>query len=159
MLGTGARAQEAPAPDPAAIEVPDLNFTPTPAIERDFDKYFYFHRGGTELGTALADFRECDAYARGISLRADGGPNGLLAGAATDAIFGAAQRRDIARRNLRVCLGFKEYRRYGLPKSIWDRIHSVRAPGESAEARRQRLLLLQARIASGPQPRVGVIAE
>lgn len=158
-LASAARAQEASLIDPAAIEVPGLEFTPTAAIERDYDKYFYYHRDDTDFATALADLRECDAYARGISLRADGGPNGALVGLATDAIFGAAQRRDIARRNLRVCMGFKDYRRYGLPRSIWEQIHSPEAPGETGEARRQRLLQVQARIASGPQPRVGAIAQ
>jgi len=158
VFGAAAWAQAA-TPPPDAVEVPDLDFTPTAAFERDYDKYFYYHRANTEFATALADLRECDAYSRGISLRADGGPYGVLAGAATDAIFGAAQRRDIARRNFRVCMGFKEYRRYGLPRSIWTRIHSPEGPGETGEARRERLLRVQARIASGPQPRVGAIVE
>lgn len=153
-----ASAQEVP-PFDAAVQIPNLEFTPTPALERDYDKYFYYHRADTDYDTAVADFRECDAYARGISLRADGGPHGPLVGAATDAIFGAAQRRDIARRNLRVCMNFKEYRRYGLPRSLWEQIHDREVPGETGEARRERLLQVQARLASGPQPRIGAIAQ
>lgn len=158
-LEPAAAAWQAPTVEASAIEVPTLDFTPTPAIERDYDKYFYFHRADTDYPTALADFRECDAYARGISIHTQGGASGPLVGLATDAIFGAAQRRDISRRNLRVCMNFKEYRRYGLTRSLWGQIHDSELPGETGEARRERRLRIQARLASGPQPRIGAIAQ
>lgn len=154
-VAPAARAQPGPSTD--AIEVPSLDFTATPAIEGDYDKYFYYHRDDTDFATALADIRECDAYARGISLRLDGAMSGALAGALTDAIFGAAQRRDISRRNRRVCMAFKEYRRYGLPKSIWEQLNPEAGSDGNEEAARLRRFRIQARVASGPRPRVGAM--
>ena len=56
-------------PDEATVQMPDLSFTPSPAIEGDYDKYYYFHRADTSFATALADLRECDAFARGLPMR------------------------------------------------------------------------------------------
>jgi hypothetical protein len=138
LAGLGLVASAAGAQD--AVEIPNLHFTPTPAIEREYGQYFYYHRDDTDFATALADIRECDAYARGISLRLDGGASGPVVGAVTDAIFGAAQRRDI--------------RRYGLPKAIWSQFN---AEDGADEGTRERMMRIQARIASGPRPPSGAI--
>jgi hypothetical protein len=129
-------------------EVPDLSFVPTAAIERGYDKFFVYHREATDFATAYADLKECDAYARGISLHV--APPGALAALVVDAIVGAAQRHDISRRNMRTCMRFKEYRRYGLPEALWKRIGFDPASGSPDQAKR--VLRLQARIASGPRP-------
>jgi hypothetical protein len=154
-LAPAARAQPVPSTD--SIEGPSLDFTATPAIEGDYDKYFFYHRDDTDFATALADIRECDAYARGISLRLDGAMSGALAGGLTDAIFGAAARRDISRRNRRVCMAFKEYRRYGLPRSIWDQLNPEAGSEGNEDSARQRRFRIQARAASGPRPRAGAM--
>ncbi len=52
--------------DVAAIALPALDFTPDPKHEKGFDKYYYFHRDGTDFPTALADLRDCDGLARGL---------------------------------------------------------------------------------------------
>ncbi|HEY0313750.1 MAG TPA: hypothetical protein VGC56_14810 [Allosphingosinicella sp.] len=138
--------------DPASVSVPDLTFVPTRDIERSYDQHFYYHREHTDFATAYADLRECDAYARGISLRLTG--LGGVTGLVTDAIVGGGQRRDISRRNMRVCMRFKEYRRYGLPEALWKRI--ALPPGSGGdEAERQRLMLIDAKLASGSRPKVG----
>jgi hypothetical protein len=132
-------------------EVPDLSFVPTPAIERGYDKFFVYHREATDFATAYADLKECDAYARGISLHVPAA--GALTALVVDAIVGAAQRHDISRRNMRTCMRFKEYHRYGLPEALWKRVGLDPASGSPGEA--ERLLRLQARIASGPRPPAG----
>ena len=133
---------------PAEGNVPDLSFAPTPAIERGYDKFFVYHREATDFPTAYADLKECDAYARGISLHVAAA--GALTALVVDAIVGAAQRHDISRRNMRTCMRFKEYRHYGLSEALWKRIGLEPASGSPGEA--ERVIRLQARIASGPRP-------
>jgi hypothetical protein len=144
--------------DSNSIPMPNLSFVPNEGTIRNYDKYFYFHRDDTDFGSALADLQECDAYARGISLRADGSPfTGALTGAAMDAIFGSAQRRRIRRVNMRVCMRYKGYRIYGLPKSLWEQFNFSEGLTHVDESLRQRLLRIQARVASGPRPTIGEI--
>lgn len=144
--------------DPSAIEVPDLSFTPDPATLRNLDKYVYFHRDGTDFATAFADIRECDALARGVGFYIGGSPfTGALTGVAVDAIFGSAERRRIRRANMRVCMRFKEYRIYGLPEAVWERFNFEEGNQRTPEAERERMLRVQARIASGPRPTLGEV--
>ena len=146
--------------DPSSIPLPDLAFVPDEEDIRNYDKYFYFHRDNTDFATAYSDLQECDAYARGITLRADGSPfTGALTGAAMDAVFGSAERRRIRRVNMRVCMRYKEYRLYGLPKSLWERFNFSEGLTRVDESERQRLLRIQARVASGPRPSIGEIAR
>ncbi|MEO0032709.1 MAG: hypothetical protein RIS94_2467, partial [Pseudomonadota bacterium] len=97
-------------PLPDGLVMPKLDFTPTPADELDYDKYFYFHRDGTSFADAYADIKECDALASGSSIYMGGndgamagvmaqygvlagGIGGALGSAMADAIFGSAERR------------------------------------------------------------------
>jgi hypothetical protein len=154
-----AMAQPAQALAPATVELPNLAFQPTPAIERNYDKYFYFHRDDTSFAAAYEDIRECDALARGITLRLDGGPvTGGVTGVIADAILGSAERRRIRRVNMRMCMGFKDYRIYGLPEALWEQFNFEEGLRQVEEARREQLLQVQARVASGPRPQVGAIA-
>jgi hypothetical protein len=167
-----ASAQPGPAADPAAIALPDLNFTPTPQIAENYDKYFFFHRPDTDFASAYSDLQECDGYARGLSYRAGGGPvpypyagtlagalGGAIGNAVADAVWGSAERRRLRRVNMRTCMGFKGYRIYGLPKSIWEQFNFEEGNARIEEDRRQQLLRLQARAASGPTPQVGEITQ
>lgn len=174
------RAQDAPEPaaaatpaiDPSSLQLPDLNFTPDAGAESNYDKYFIFNREETDFATAYADLQECDGYARGLSYRASGGTpyipyggvlggaiGGAIGSAVADAVFGSAERRRMRRVNMRTCMTFKGYRTYGLPKSIWERFNFEEGNARVPEARRQRLLQIQARAASGPRPRVGELVE
>lgn len=156
-------------PDPATLKMPALAFTATPEIEADFDKYFYFHREGTGFEEAYADIRECDALASGSSiyLRVDsaqmgaamaqygalaGGLGGAIGGAIADAIFGSAARRQQRRTNLRNCMGFKGYARYGLSGDLWKAFNFEEGHGRKKEGERDEALELQALVASGPKP-------
>ena len=167
------RAQESSPPaievNPATLKMPMLKFTPTPQDEADYDKYFYFHRDGTSFAEAYSDIRECDALASGSSiyLGADsaamgaamaqygalaGGVGGALGSAIADAIFGSAARRAQRRINLRNCMGFKEYSRYGLSGDLWKSFNFEEGMGRKKEGVRDDALELQALVASGPKP-------
>lgn len=151
--------------DPATISVPDINFTETPELAKNFDKYFFFHREGTSFEEALADIRECDDYARGVSFHLNydnpymygqygmaGALGGAIGAAIADAIFGSAARRRMRWQNLRICMGYKEYQRYGLPKDAWEQFNFSEGNSRISERKRQVFLQQQARVASGPRP-------
>ena len=163
----------------AAVAMPDLTFSESPADVLVYDKYFYFNRADTSFDQAYADLTECDALASGISFYMGGGgepypgyyaqnygvggaigaPIGTaLALALRDAIFGSAHRREVRRQNMRNCMGFKGYQRYGIAKDKWDAFNFEEGGGREKEERRQRALLMQARVASGPAPRQQAIA-
>jgi hypothetical protein len=145
---------------------------PAPAAKADKDNdKTVFHRPATDFDTALADVQECDGYARGISYHIGGGPvpypySGTIAGAVggaigsvlADAIFGAAERRKLRRRNMRTCMGFKEYTRFEVSEAAWQ---SYAFADDDAEGEEKRMLLLRthAKIASAPTAPQGEIVE
>lgn len=148
--------------------MPKLDFAATPEIEADFDKYFYFHRANTTFAEAFVDIHECDALASGSSIYLGG--TAAAAGAAAqygvlpaalgsaigsaiaDAIFGSAARREQRRVNLRNCMGFKQYKRYGLARDLWTEFNFEEGMGRKKEDRRNDALARQALVASGPAP-------
>jgi hypothetical protein len=151
--------------DVEAIKLPDLAFKPGPAFEKGFDKYYYFHRDGTDFRAALADLRDCDGMSRGLTspfgyMETPYPYNGTLAGAAggvianlmVAAIFGSAQVRAARRINMRRCMNFKGYQRYGLPKDIWQEFNFEEGFSQLEEKKRQVFLKQQAKVASGPRP-------
>lgn len=156
-------------PDPVQLTLPALDFVATPLIEADYDKFFYFHRADTSFAEAYADIRECDALASGSSIYvgADsaaisgamaqygvlaGGVGGAIGSALADAIFGSAARREQRRVNLRNCMGFKGYQRFGLSADLWKEFNFEEGLGRKKEGVRDDALALQALVASGPQP-------
>lgn len=157
-----------------AVAMPDLAFTADPATAADFDKYFFFHREGTDFSQAYADITECDSLASGINfyMGADsgaiagamanygvlaGGIGGAIGGLMADAIFGSAERRRIKRVNVRNCMFFKGYDRYGLEKDLWQAFHFEEGLSRENAADREAALLKQARVASGPKPQTEVL--
>lgn len=163
------------APSPAGLEMPKLEFTETPEVAKDYEKYFYFHRENTSFAEAYADIRECDALASGISYYAGDsepylgyygsqyGIGGVIGGAIgsvlADAIFGSAERRKVRRGNLRNCMGYKDYKRYGLPRDLWKVFNFEEGNGRKNEQVRERAIRLQALVASGPTPKTGVLPK
>lgn len=149
--------------------MPKLDFVATPEIEKDFDKYFYFHRADTSFAEAYADIHECDALASGSSIYFDtsaataaaaanssvlaAGVGGAIAGAMMDAIFGSSARREQRRRNVRNCMYFKAYQRFGLSRDLWTEFNFEEGMGRKKEGRRNDALALQALVASGPAPK------
>lgn len=180
--GASAQAIKPPAPmraftadEVAAVAVPDTAFEATPADIETYDKYFYFHRDGTDFDTAYNDISECDAVSSGINYYA-GGDNYManyyvaqygLAGAAgsaigsaiADAVFGSAERRRLRRINMRNCMGFKGYDRYGMEKERWQTFHFEEGFGRLNDEKRDGYLMKQARVASGPKPKGEVLPK
>lgn len=159
-------------PDPSRIEAPNLQFTPNEDTIGEYYLHYYFHRDDTDFATAYADLRECDALASNISynllrglpdtpfpfIHMGGGALGAaLSPGFTDAIYASGERRRIRRVNMRTCMGYKGYQAYGLPSSIWRRFNFEEGTRSVPAARRQQLLQIQARVASGPKPTIGEI--
>ena len=157
----------------SAVVKPDLAFDATPADVETFDKYFYFHRDGTDFDTAFNDLSECDALASGISYYGGGDPamanyyvaqyglagaaGGVIGSAIADAIFGSAERRRIRRINMRNCMGFKGYDRYGMERERWQAFHFEEGFGHVEDEKRAGYLMKQALVASGPKPSTEVL--
>ena len=152
-------------PDPASIAMPKLEFTATPVIEADFDKYFFFNRADTSFEQALGDLRECDGFARGLTsgyryqeapypytYTAAGVAGGLIANVMISAIFGSSEKRRLRRLNMRRCMGYKGYQRYGLEKDLWQEFHFEEGFSGETEVKRQAMLAQQAKVAAGPRP-------
>jgi hypothetical protein len=142
-------------PDPAIIAPLEMAFAETPAMVKDYDKYFYFHRQSMSFVEALTDLRECDARARGIwqgkTARGEAPGRtayGLVGDLANALIFVPAQDRA----NLRRCMSFKGYARYGVPKALWESFNLQHIETATPEREIQMSLARQALVASGPQP-------
>jgi len=159
----------------SAIAIPAVAFEADEEDVGNFDKYFFFHRPDTSFDEAYADITECDALSSGISIYRGADPaavaaasaqygvlpgaiGGAIAGAFVDAVFGSAERRKLQRENIRACMSFKGYDRYGLRKDLWEEFNFAEGNGRADEAVRRRALLMQARVASGPRPQ-GEILE
>jgi hypothetical protein len=152
----------------AAVQTPALAFQETPQIAADYDKYFYFHRPDTSFDEAYADITECDALARGaryyvgsgepypgyygVNYGLGGAIGGAIASAMVDAIFGSAERRKMRRTNMRTCMHYKGYDRYGLDRDQWKIFNFEEGNGPEEPDIRARDLLVQARVAAGPKP-------
>jgi len=160
---------DAAANDPASLTMPELTFAATPEDVAAYDKYFYFHRPDTSFSEAYVDIKECDALSSGISYYGGGdsaamagamaqygvlagGVGGAIGSLLADAIFGSAERRRQYKVNLRNCMGFKAYHRYGLSQDLWKKFNFEEGNGRKRESEREAALQLQALVASGPVP-------
>lgn len=125
-----------------------------------FARHFFFHRPGVSLEEARADLAECKTYASSAmflprspgSLPPDpevlppivsGGSVGPLVGNLAFGLIEGGERAKIAAANMRKCMGFKGYGRYGLSDPLWKQLNA----GSPEEA-----LLRQARLAAGAAP-------
>lgn len=180
LVAQGASAQTAGGTAPqrqfteaeiSAVAMPSLAFDASTVKPEDFEKYFIFHRPETGFAEAHADITECDALASGISIymgntsSAVAGATaqygllpsaigGAIAGMMMDAIFGSAERRKARRVNMRNCMYFKGYDRYGLEKELWQSFHFEEGLSKTNADVRADKLLVQARVASGPAPQL-----
>lgn len=151
--------------DVAAINVPALDGKPDPLDANDYDKYYYFRRADTDFKAALADLRDCDGLSRGLTTSYGnaavpypyagtlaGGVGGAIGSMMAVAIFGSAEKRAQRRVNMRRCMFYKGYQRYGIGKDVWKQFNFEEGFGSIEEAKRQAFLKQQAKIASGPAP-------
>lgn len=156
--------------DAAGVAMPVLAYTLGADDAQDFDKYFYFHRPQTDFATAHADITECDGYAQGLSSgmgyqqvpypyagTLGGVIGGAIGNALANAIFGSGEKRRVRRLNMRQCMHFKGYDRYGLPKSVWETFNFEEGHGSVEPARRALFLKQQALVAATATPTGEVI--
>jgi hypothetical protein len=183
-LAASAEAQAiADAPEPrafsaaeiAAVPMPETRFARNDAQAGDFEKYYYFHRDATSFDQAFADIAECDQLSVGLASYSGefepypgyyasqygiGGAIGAALGAMfADMIHGSAARREMRRVNMRNCMGYKGYQRYGIPKDLWEAFNFEEGNGRKDEDIRAAKLLQQAKVASGPKPQTQVLAR
>lgn len=158
--------------DEAAVPLPALAFKPDPALEKDFDKYYYFHRADTDFRAALADLRDCDGFARGLASpfgnmatpypyagTLAGAAGGAIANIMVAAIFGSAQLRATRRITMRRCMFYKGYQRFGVPKDLWQAFNFEEGFGPIAEDKRQAFLMQQAKVAAGARQQTAVLGR
>jgi hypothetical protein len=151
--------------DIAKVEMPELAFQATPEDEKNFDKYYFFNRPGTDFATAYADISECDGYARGLASGITyqqapypyagtmaGAIGGAIGNAMAVAIFGSAEKRRLRRVNMRKCMNFKGYERYGLAKDKWEPFNFEEGLSGVSETDRRRYLKQQALVAASYKP-------
>jgi hypothetical protein len=154
------------------IAIPNLSFTETSADVENYDKYFYFLREKTSFDEAYADIVECDGYSRNLTARAPSQPvpypyagtlSGALGGAIgsiiVDKISGSSARRAERRTNMRTCMFFKEYGRFGLPKDVWKAFNFEEGNGKLSDSERAPYLMQQAKAASGKKPQSQDLGE
>lgn len=162
-------------PDVVELTMPRIDFSATSEDVENYDRYFLFHRVKTDFATALGDIRSCDGHARGLvrseageygALQAYsrayagqyamaplvGGLGGALIGSVANSITSSAEVRRRQRANMRRCMFFKGYARYGLSEARWRDFHFEDSEDDIDEGDRQRDLALQALVASGTQP-------
>lgn len=153
----------------SAVAMPELAFDAGLVKPDDFEKYFYFHRADTSFDQAYGDIVECDALSSGISYYGGvdsgamaasmvqygvlaGAVGGAIGGLMADAIFGSAERRKQRRINMRNCMFYKGYDRYGLEKDLWQTFNFEEGFSKADPKEREAKLLVQARVASSVQP-------
>jgi hypothetical protein len=151
--------------DSRSMKMPVLHFTEDAAAAGDFDKYYYFHRADTDFATAYGDVRECDGYARGLQSGIGlvqtpypyagtmaGAVGGAIGNAMAVAIFGSSEKRRMRRVNMRTCMYFKGYERFGLSKALWEEFNFEEGLSGVSEGRREAYLKIQALVAATAKP-------
>jgi hypothetical protein len=147
--------------DASQLVMPVLTFEETSGARENFDKYFYFRRENTDFVTAVRDVVECDEAVSGMAgnirwVDATTGPaagvGGLVGNILVQAVFGSAERRRFRRQNVRRCMHFKGYGRYGLPEELWRAFNFQEGNGETDAGPRARMLLQQAYVAALSPP-------
>jgi hypothetical protein len=148
-------------PDPATIPMPKLEFAEIAADVDNYEKYYYFNRTSTSFAEALGDLRDCDELSRGLRTGAGinqaayaqyGIASAAIASALVAAIFGSSAKRQMRRVNIRRCMHYKGYARYGLTKDLWISFNFEEGFSGLDEPKRQGFLFQQAKVASGAKP-------
>lgn len=150
-------------PDPAAIAVPDVTPSTDPKVRDQGYKFYYFHNPSVSFAEAYQDLKECRAHLP------VGGPanvpgfvpwdeahrrkvyEGFTAPSVAHAVVYSAiaavilpkMERGVRSNKMRRCMGTRGYDRYAIPESVWDKLN---------DADEEQLILMQAKLASGPKP-------
>ncbi|MEZ5709624.1 MAG: hypothetical protein R3E02_09585 [Blastomonas sp.] len=147
--------------DAAGVVMPELSFTDDGTAEKDYDKYYVFHRDDADFATAFADIVECDGYARGLASpygyaeapypytnTMAGAVGGAIANIMVSAIFGSGEIRRMRRVNMRTCMFYKGYDRHGLSKDLWEAFNFEEGFSSRESDERLTMLKQQALVAS-----------
>jgi hypothetical protein len=154
-------------PDPATIEVPDVTPSQDPKVRKEGFKFYYFHNPSVSFAEAVVDLRECRAHlATGGPARVPGfipwdethrretpgisSPYGLIGYFIAAEILMPKIERGLRSNKMRRCMGTRGYDRYAITEKAWDVLND----GEE-----ERLVLMQARLASGPKPQDAAVTE
>lgn len=161
-----ASAQEA-LPDVATVVLPDVSINGNPKALKEGYKFFFFHNPDVSFAEAHADLVECRGFLIVGALSGVPGfrpwvepvrreirpnysnPYGLV-GAAMAAIILPKMERGLRNNKMRRCMEPRGYKRIALPEAAWDQIN---------EGDEKALLLMQAKLASGPTPVAGEVSE
>lgn len=160
LATSSAGAVSSTLPDPSSITVPDVTPSTDPKVREEGYKFYYFHKPETSFAEAHQDFAECRAYL------VVGGPanvpgfipwgethrrkvyerapmfDGLVV-AAMAAIIVPKLQRGLESNKMRRCMGTRGYDRYAISETAWKALN---------EGDEQQILLMQAKLASGPKP-------
>ena len=146
-------------PDPAAVTAPDVTPSDDPKVAEQGYKFYYFHNPEVGFAEAWRDLSECRAHlaaagpakvpgfipwdeAHRRETRAPA-PSGLV-GAALAAIIVPKLERGLRSNKMRRCMGTRGYVRYAIPEGAWNVLN---------EGEERQLILMQAKLASGPKPK------
>ena len=166
-----AAAQTAPAsavlPDPATIKVPDVTPSQDPKVRKEGFKFYYFHNPEVSFAEAVVDLRECRAHlAVGGPARVPGfipwdethrrkrqgivSPYGIVGYLIASEIFLPKIERGLRSNKMRRCMGTRGYDRYAITERAWDVLN---------DGDEEALVLMQAKLASGPKPQDVAVTE
>jgi hypothetical protein len=81
-----------------------------------------------------------------------GAVGGMIGNAMAMAIFGSAEKRRLRRVNMRKCMSFKGYERYGLSKELWEKFNFEEGLTGVKESDRMGFLRQQALVAARYKP-------
>lgn len=179
FVPAAAQAQTTPAalPDPATIAVPDVTPSANPQVRKDGYKFYYFHNPEVSFAEAWQDLKDCRGYlvtagpapvpgfipwdeAHRRETRA-GSPmafgvtplESIVSVGVTSAmaaIILPKMERGQRSNKMRRCMGTRGYVRYAIPEAAFDKLN---------DGQEDALLLMQAKLASGPKPQDQVVPE
>jgi hypothetical protein len=150
-------------PDPNTIVAPNVELPNEPSARaktlQEGYKFFYFHNPNVTFSEAYSDLSQCRAHLEvgaitmlpafipyGEPVRKEiqyrPSPYGLV-GETMAAIIAPKLERGLRNNKLRRCMGTRGYARYAVQEKIWEQLN------EGDEAK---LILEQAKLASGPKP-------
>lgn len=151
-------------PEPASISVPDVTPSHDANVRNQGYKFYYFHNSAVTFAEAYQDLKECRAHlvvgggvpvpsfvpwddAHGDEGHARKIPVAVpmygVVGAAMAAIILPKMERGVAGNKVLRCMTTRGYQRYAIPQASWDILNY----GDE-----QKLLLMQAKLASGSKP-------
>lgn len=159
-------------PDPATITVPDTSAN-DPEVLKEGYKFFYFNNPAVSFAEAVADIAECRSFlasgaapsvpgfipwtepvqrkqVRGGGFMSMYGLVGVGVSAGLAAIIMPKIERGKRNNKLRRCMEPRGYKRFALPEASWKVLN---------EGDEKQLVLMQAKLASAPQPAKGEVTE